>query len=181
MENRFLYFKKKFPWFLPLKIDHHYHIRYNIFNQALLYVLIFAFHKFLTLLKIISHQNNYLFYFRILLSLAIINVKEIKNDVEIESSSNEVKTYWNFLFHLNYSLDLFFKMFHYRSIQKFSFRFVSYSLNLFDFNLFYDFHFHQNIYWDLFFECLKFKIIRIQPNLSLIKIYCALKDFIKQD
>ena len=146
MENRFLYFKKKFPWFLPLKIDHHYHIRYNIFNQALLYVLIFAFHKFLTLLKIISHQNNYLFYFRILLSLAIINVKEIKNDVKINTSSNEVKTYWKILSHFNSTFELFFKSFHHPNIQISSFHYVNHFLNFFILYLFSDFGFHQNIY-----------------------------------
>ena len=157
--------EKKFLWFSPLKIELHYHtnhIKCNIFNQVLLYVLIFVFHKFLILLKIIYLLNNRYLYFRILLFLTIINVKVIKNDVMIETSSNEVKTFWNFLFHFNSQLKILFKRFHHLNIQMFSFHFVSHLLNVFYLNLFDNFYFHQNIYLDLFFKCLKFKIIRIR-------------------
>ena len=157
--------EKKFLWFLPLKNEFYYHINHikcNIFNQFLLYVLIFAFHKFLILLKIINLLNNHYFYFRILLYQAIINVKEIKNDIKINTSSNEVKTYWKILFHFNSTFELFFKRFHHPNIQISSFHYVNHFLNFFILYLFSDFGFHQNIYWGLFFKCLKFEIIRIQ-------------------
>lgn len=158
----FLYFEKQFLWFLPLMNELQYQtnrIRCNIFNQVLLYVLIFPFHKFLILVKIFYLLNNHCYYFSILLYLVIINLKEI--NVKIETSSNEVKTSWNFLFHYNYWLELFFKRFHRLNIQMFSFHLLSHFLNFFDLNVFYNLYFHQIIDWDLFFKYLKFIKIRI--------------------